>query len=127
MCSTPHRHDGHLYYQPCFVRSCPGFCALRRLEPELQRPAYTHYSPTGSTRIDRFYMTQDLLLRKTGIEILLVAFTDHNAVVLRLSIPTMGTGWRRGRCKIERVMLTEAAVKDEIRCEWARWRRSRHY
>ena len=38
-------------------------------------------------------MTQDLLLRKTGIEILPAAFTDHNVVVLRLSIPNVGTGW----------------------------------
>ena len=62
-----------------------------------QRPVYTHYSPNGATRIDRFYFTQDVLLRKTGIEILPVAFTDHNAVVLRLPVPTVGTGWRRGR------------------------------
>ena len=41
-------------------------------------------------------MTQDLLLRKTGIQILPAAFTDHNTV-LRLSLPAVGTGWRRGR------------------------------
>jgi exonuclease III len=37
---------------------------------EPQRPAYRHFSPTGATRIDPFYVTQDLLFRKTGIEIL---------------------------------------------------------
>ena len=57
-----------------------------------QCPANTHYSPNGAKRIEHFYITQDLLLRKTGIEILPAAFTNHNAVVLRISIPTVETG-----------------------------------
>jgi exonuclease III len=56
-----------------------------------QRPVYTHFSPTGATRIDRFYITQDLLSRKTAIEILPAAFADHNAVVLRLALPSFRT------------------------------------
>jgi hypothetical protein len=59
-------------------------------------------------------MTQDLLLRKTGIEILPAAFTDQNAVVLRISIPTMGTEWRRGRWKMDPVIVSEAAIKDVL-------------
>jgi exonuclease III len=85
-----------------------------------QRPAYTHFSPTGATRIDRFYITQELVLQKTGIEILPAAFTDHNAVVLRLSLPTVRTGWRRGRWKMDPVLVTDAAVKDKKRCAWAK-------
>jgi exonuclease III len=60
------------------------FCALSEIVPGLgladarsqdhQRPAYTHYSPSGVTRIDHFYMTQGLLGRKTGIEILPYCF-----------------------------------------------------
>jgi hypothetical protein len=92
-----------------------------------QRPAYTHFSPNGATRIYRFYITQDLLLRKTGIEILPGVFTDHNAVVLRLSLPTVRKSWRRGRWKMGPVLVTDAAVKDKIRCAWAKWQRSKHY
>jgi len=92
-----------------------------------QRPIYTHYSPNSATRIDRFNITQDLLLRKTSIEILPAAFTDHTAVVLRLSVPIVGTGWRKGRWKMDPEMVTEAAVKDKIQCSWARWRQSRRY
>ena len=89
-----------------------------------QRPAYTHYSPSGPTRIDRFYVTKDLLVRKIGIEILLAAFTDYNAV-LRLST----SGMRGRRCRWEMVpdMVTETDVKEKIRSAWARWRRSKHY
>jgi hypothetical protein len=92
-----------------------------------QRPAYTHFAPTGATRIDRFYVTQHLLLRKIGIEILPAALTDLNAVVLRLSLPTFRTGWRRGRWKTDPVLVTDAFVKDKIRCAWAKWQRSKHY
>ena len=92
-----------------------------------QRPAYTHFSATGATRIDRFYITQDLLLRKTSIEILPAAFTDHNAVVLRLSIPTVHTGWRRGRWKMDPLLVTDAVIKDKVRCAWAKWQRSKQY
>jgi exonuclease III len=46
-----------------------------------QRPTFTYYSPPGDTRIHRFYLTQGLFGRKTGIQILLAAFTDHDAVV----------------------------------------------
>ena len=86
-----------------------------------QCPAYKHYSPNGASRIDRFYITHDLLLRNTDIEIPPTAFTDHNAVFLRLSIPTEGTGWIRGRWKMDPIMVTEATVKDKIQCALARW------
>ena len=92
-----------------------------------QRPTYTHFSPTGGTRIDRFYVTQVLLLRKTGIEIVSAAFTDHNAIVLRLSVPTGRTGWRRGRWKMDPLLVTDAVIKDKVRCAWAKWQRSKHY
>jgi hypothetical protein len=56
-----------------------------------QRPVYTYFSATGATRIGRFYITQDPLARKTGIEILPASFTDYNAVVLLLALPTFMT------------------------------------
>jgi exonuclease III len=92
-----------------------------------QRPAYTHLSPTVATRIDRFYITHGLLLRKIGTAIVPAAFTDHNAVVLRLSQPTVRTFWRRGRWKMDPVLVTDEAVKEKIRSAWAKWQRSKHY
>jgi hypothetical protein len=92
-----------------------------------QRPVYTHFSTTGATRIGRFYITQDLLARKTGIEILPAASTDHNAVVLRLTLPTFRTVWGRGRWKTDPFLVTDATVRDKIRSAWAKWQRSKHY
>jgi len=45
---------------------------------------YTHYAPKSVSRIDRIYLSQMLLQRKTGIETRVVACTDHLAAVLRI-------------------------------------------
>ena len=50
-------------------------------------PIFTHYSPTGASHIDRIYLSTADKERKTGIEIVPTAYTDHHAVVVRLSIP----------------------------------------
>jgi hypothetical protein len=116
-----------LHYQPCFVRGCPRFSAFRRLEPgppaSRLHALFTHRCHKNGPLL---YHTR-LLLRKTGIEILPAAFIDHKAVVLRLSSPTVRTGWRRGRWKMDPVLVTDAAVTDKIRCAWAKWQRSKHY
>jgi len=57
-------------------------------EQDPQRPAYTHSAPTSAALIDRIYLSKADINRKTGIEIIPTAFTDHHAVVLRLTIPT---------------------------------------
>jgi hypothetical protein len=62
-----------------------------------QQPDITHYTPQGATRIDRIYMTQDLLVHKTGTEILPAANTDHEMMVLRLRMPLAETKRRRRR------------------------------
>jgi hypothetical protein len=53
-----------------------------------QRPSYTHYSIKCDSRFDSFYVTEDNLTKKLGIETLSAAFTDQLAVVLRLSFPS---------------------------------------
>jgi hypothetical protein len=92
-----------------------------------QRPSFTHHSPSGSTRIDRFYATQEVMARKTGIDILPTAFTDHEAVVFRLSIPTNKRLRRRGRWKTDPTLVTEAYIKEKIKIAWEKWRRTRRY
>jgi endonuclease/exonuclease/phosphatase family metal-dependent hydrolase len=50
------------------------------------RKVYTHNSAFGATRIDGIYATRELLGRKLGVEVIVVPFTDHLAVCLRISI-----------------------------------------
>jgi len=59
------------------------------------RKVYTHYTPTGYSRIDRIYVTENLKRRKDGVATVAAAFTDHLADILRLSIDVCVT--RRGK------------------------------
>jgi exonuclease III len=39
------------------------------------RPTYKYYSSNGASRLDRFYISTDLLSRKTGMDVIPAAFT----------------------------------------------------
>jgi exonuclease III len=62
-----------------------------RTEPR----TYTHYTATGATRLDRIYVTDDLLRKKKSIEISR-SFTDHLAVILHTECPMNTTTMGRG-------------------------------
>jgi exonuclease III len=49
---------------------------------------YTHFTARSATILDRIYLTERLATRKTGIETLPAAFTDHMAVIIRIAINT---------------------------------------
>ena len=63
------------------------------------RTAYTHYTATGASRIDRIYVTRDLRMREQGAETLAADFTDRFAIILRLTMDvpcsTRGKGYWR--------------------------------
>jgi len=52
----------------------------------LLRTVFTHYTPMGASRIDRIYTTRNTSDKKIGVETVAAVFTDHLAVVLRLSV-----------------------------------------
>ena len=93
-----------------------------------RRPTYTHHHPNGATRIDRLYVSKDILQRKSGIEILPAAFTDHHVVALRVTMQEHITIKRRRRWKMDPIMIQEESLKRTIRDKWTQWpRRKRHY
>ena len=51
----------------------------------MSRRMYTHYTPTGASRIDRIYVTTKIMFKKEGVETVAAAFTDHLTVVLRIA------------------------------------------
>jgi len=78
------------------------------------RPTYTQHHPTGATRIDRLYVSPDLVQRKSGIEIIPAPVTDHHAVVFRvtLPVPTMRRGLRRW--KMDPTVMHDDVLKRKI-------------
>ena len=47
---------------------------------------YTHYTAQGVSRLDRIYLSRQLLKSKQGMESIAAAFTDDLAVMLRVSL-----------------------------------------
>jgi hypothetical protein len=92
-----------------------------------QKPSYTHYTTKSAARLDHFYMTEDLLTKKLGIETLPAAFTYHLAVVLCLSFPV--TIERRGprRWKMNPHLMNEANIKMRISHKYEKWRKYKQY
>ena len=91
------------------------------------RPTYTHHSPSGATRLDRFYISMELQNRKTVIEILPAAFTDHFAVAIRITVQDIELQRARGRWKMDPVLITDEHLKTQIRSEWAKWQTHKRY
>jgi hypothetical protein len=92
-----------------------------------QRPTFTHYSPTGATRIDRIYLTKAYINRKIATEIIPTAFTDHNAVVLRLTTPAQEMMKMRGRWKMDPNLAQDENIRTKIKLEWAKWRKHKGF
>jgi exonuclease III len=88
-------------------------------------PTYTHYTPTGATRLDRIYITPILYQKKTGIGTMAAAFTDHFAVVLRMELD--GTITRRGPgvWKMNVSLFKNKSFMGTIQQMWARCTRRR--
>jgi endonuclease/exonuclease/phosphatase family metal-dependent hydrolase len=59
------------------------------------REMYTHYARQGATRVDWLYVTRDLTGGKCGTETVVMAISDHLAVILLIALGLPTT--RRGR------------------------------
>ena len=69
---------------------------------------YTHYASKTASRLDRIYVTKHLRTRKTGVETIATAFTDHFVVILRLAIDALLPLRGRGYWKMNVSLLQDA-------------------
>ena len=88
---------------------------------------YTHYASKTASRLDRIYVTKHLRTRKTGVETIATAFTDHFAVILRLAIdaPLPLTG--RGYWKMNVSLLQDSTFMGVVETQWARWQQHKRF
>jgi hypothetical protein len=88
---------------------------------------YTHITAQSASRIYRIYTTPQLTARKTGIETIPAAFSDHNAVIIRIETdkppPTRG----RGYWKMNTLFLQEKTFSGKLAEEWANWKTKMKY
>jgi hypothetical protein len=90
------------------------------------RGGYTHYTAKSASRIDRIYGTIAVMSRKTGIEMLAAAFTDHNAVIIRIAIDTPLPTRGRGYWKMNAQLIKEETFCEKLKLEWENWKKRRN-
>ena len=90
-------------------------------DPNINPYGFTHYTATGVTRIDRMYLSEDLICHKQGTETIAAAFTDHLAVLLRIQLATPRTLRGKGRWIMNTSFMEDPSCRRKIREEWKEW------
>jgi len=86
--------------------------------------AYTHYTPAGAARLDRFYINKYLLNNKQGVETIAAAITDHLAVLLRIKLSTPVIHRGRNSWRMNTSFLNEMSFRAKIRDALEVWKRT---
>ena len=91
---NPTDATGGYNYSRALQELIQGLAMIDTWQTNTDRRVYTHISASGASRLDRIYVTKELISRKQGVDIAAAAFTDHLAVCLRLSseLPILRTG-----------------------------------
>jgi hypothetical protein len=72
-------------------------------------------------------VTEDILTKKQGIETLPAEFTDHLAVILRLSVPSGSHQRISRRWKMNPHTMYDANIKKQISHEYEKWKKLKQY
>lgn len=88
---------------------------------------YTHYTLHGASRIDRIYITQNLLPYKKHTETVAAALTDHLAEILNIESNNINTVRGNGYWKVNTSLLKDEQVNEVCRSEWTKWKHAIHH
>ena len=113
---------GHNNYSRATANIVHGFGLIDARDTSISRSIYTHYTPTGASRIDRIYVTRNNLSKNQVVEKVPAAFTDHLAVVIRLAIDTPLTLRGRGYWRMNLSLLSDTNFRSTIQTQWAKWK-----
>jgi len=114
---------GHPNYSRALAQLIQGLALRDAWEINPSSHAYTHYSSIGATRIDRIYLSHKLYPKKTSIVTIPAAFTDHLAVVLRMTVETPLFIRGRGIWKLKTAIAATAETKHKLHQQWNKWSR----
>jgi exonuclease III len=119
---------GAINYSRALNNIIQGLGLIDGWETTQTRGGYTHYTAKSASRIDRIYATTSVMKRKTGIETLAAAFTDHNAAIIRIAIDTPLPTRGRGYWKMNIQLLQDKTFWGKLQHEWEKWKtQMKHY
>jgi exonuclease III len=118
---------GKSVYSGALQRLVTGYGLVEVWNAKPDCTGYTHFTRMGASRIDRLYVTWNLLENKSSMAVLPLAITDHLAVVLRIRwgnpIATRG----RGYWKLNISLLDNPEIRDRLRESWNSWKRNSNW
>jgi len=91
------------------------------------RMLYTHYTAQRASRIDRIYLTRQLLKSKQGVESIAAAFTDHLAVILRIPLSAPCTTRGKVYWRMKPTYLDDQFFLRTFKQHWDSWKESTCY
>ena len=88
---------------------------------------YMHYTAQGVSRLDRIYVSCQLLKSKQGVESIAAEFMDHLAIMLHVSLSGPCRTWGKGYWQIYPTYLDDQHFLQTFRQHWEMWRKNAHY
>ena len=86
---------------------------------------FTHYTTHAASRLDRIYVTKQLLTHKQTVRKVFVTFTDHLAVILHLSTDSPPITWGRGYWKMNVAIMEDKYFVQSLKIKWNAWKQQR--
>jgi exonuclease III len=118
---------GNFNYSRALHALIRGLDLIDMWETAPERRIFTHYNRQGATRLDRIYATSNLRGKKCRIETVLEAFTDHLAVILRITLDTNTIRRGTGYWKMNIAFSQNISLQEKLRQQWIRWKQRRNY
>jgi hypothetical protein len=114
---------------PHFSRALPKLLTGLELRDTWNRgnnqPLYTHHTPTGAARLDRIYISKNLIQAKRSTIIHATVFPDHLALVLHIDRPSTFVPRGHGYWKLNPTLLHDKDIEAHFKCEWETWKKER--
>lgn len=81
-----------------------------------QAVQFSFFRGDSASRIDRFYVSQDLVKSILSFETSPVAFSDHRAIIMKVTIDKtdLGTTFGRGYWKINTAFINDNDCENEF-------------
>ena len=115
-------------YSPTLERLITGL-TLRDtcLLTDNSRCDFTYVRADSASRLDRFYVSQNLVssVRKTDFSP--VAFSDHHAYIVHLTVPNVKVETGRGYWHFNTSLLSDTLYCEQLAIKWDYWIRQQRY
>ena len=119
---------GRINYSRTIQELIRGYDRVDMWETAHGQATYTQYTSRGASRLDRIYISRNLSDQKRGVETRLAAFTDHLAVVLRITLEVTPVWRGRSYWKMNTTLPGDKNFQRQLRQKWADWTKQiKHY